>query len=599
VRSRARPRGSTARPAPPTGRPRSPRLLPPTRAPRPSDPPQTRFGPARPADGGVLRPEVETRYGRICGSESRGIRVFRGVPYARPPLGALRFRAPLPPEPWTGTLSALRPGPAAVQASLPLFPSVPLAGGTRQSEDCLTLNVFTPGLDAGRRPVLVWIHGGGFLIGSGSTALYDGRRLARAGEVVVLTLNYRLGALGFLHLAGLAEGLAGASNAGVRDQIAALEWVREHIDRFGGDPGNVTLFGQSAGAMSIAALLAAPRARPLFRRAILQSGAADHVLGRERADEVARVFLEEVGGPALHPDPLGRIPVARMVAAQGVTNRRLADLASLMVFAPCVDGDLIPEHPLDALRRGALADREILVGTTLDEWKLFTLLESRLPALRERGLVGRLEQILPRVARHAPAAPVAAREYREAVRARGGRTTPFEVWSAFQSARIFHFPAAELAEAQAVGGGRAYAYLFTWRLPALRRSLGAFHAIDVPFVFGLTQSPVARPFAGLVGSAGLLARCMQRAWTEFARSGSPGCELLPGWEPYRADSRATMLLGRRCGLASAPLEAERSLWSRWRLGDVADRVDRARGRVAATDRGRIRRSAVDSFGSVP
>jgi para-nitrobenzyl esterase len=511
-----------------------------------------------------VRPEVETRYGRLRGCESRGIRVFRGIPFARPPVGRLRFRAPEPPEPWAGTRSALRPGPAAIQASLPVLRSLPLAAGRRQSEDCLYLNVFTPGLDGARRPVLVWIHGGGFLIGSGSTALYDGRRLARAGDVVVVTLNYRLGALGFLHLDGLSESLTGVSNAGVRDQIAALEWVREHADRFGGDPGNVTLFGQSAGAMSIAALLGAPRARRLFRRAILQSGAAEQVPGRARADEVARVFLEEVGGPALHPDPLGRIPVARIVAAQGATTRRLADLANLMAFTPCVDGDLIPEPPLEALRRGALADREILIGTTLDEWKLFALFESRLPALRERGLVGRLAQILPRVAAGAPAAPLAARQYREAVRARGGRTTPFEVWNAFQSARVFHVPAAELAEAHAAGGGRAWTYLFTWRPPALRRPLGAFHAIDVPFVFGLAESPIARPLTGLAGSAPRLAQRMQRAWSEFARSGSPACDLLPGWEPYRAEDRSTMLLGERCALAREPLEAERSLWQRWR-----------------------------------
>jgi len=507
--------------------------------------------------------EVETRCGRIRGFERRGIRAFRGIPFARPPVGPLRFQPPQPPEPWKGTRAAVRPGPVPIQASIPMLSFVN-AGGARQSEDCLYLNVWTPGLDGAKRPVLVWIHGGAFLVGSGSTPVYQGHGLARRGDLVVVTINYRLGALGFLHLNEIGgEEFRSASNAGGRDQIAALEWVRDNIERFGGDPDNVTVCGQSAGAMSIGALLGSPRARALFHRAICQSGAAQNVISQSQANEVARTFLAELGDPPQRRDALARIPVGRLLRAQGATHRRLADLERLMVFVPNIDGEVIPEHPLTAVRAGAAADVPLMVGTTLDEWKLFSPIELRVAALGPRALVERMEQLLPGVAARAPAAERAAWQYREAVRARGGRTSPFEVWAAFQSARVFHYPASLLAEAQSRARGAAYAYLFTWRPPALRRTLGACHALDVPFIFGLAHSPLTRTVAPLGGSATRLSRRMQHAWIRFARSGHPGHERLPDWERYDAEDRATMVFGRQCYLANAPLEPERVLWERW------------------------------------
>jgi para-nitrobenzyl esterase len=510
-----------------------------------------------------LGPEVETSQGRVRGSEARGIRAFRGIPYARPPLGPQRFRGPESPEPWTGTRKATRPGAVPVQASVPML-SFLNAGGARQSEGCLYLNVWTPGLDGARRPVFVWIHGGGFLIGAGSTRVYEGSGLARRGDVVVVTFNYRLGVLGFVHLNGVGgDEFADASNAGVRDQIAALEWIRDNIEGFGGDADNVTVCGQSAGAMSIGALLGAPRGRKLFHRAICQSGAAHNVLTQDEANETAEIFLGELGGPPRSRDAMGRIPVARILKAQGAVNRRLATLEKLMVFLPIVDGDVIPESPLDAIRNGAAADIPLLVGTTLDEWKLFTALDSGVPAMGESALVERFRELLPRVAANAPDAEAAAFKYREAVRARGGQTSPFEVWSAFQSARVFHYPAAVLSESQSEALGSVYSYLFTWRPPALRRTLGACHALDIPFIFGLTNNPIVRPFTGLAASAARLSRRMQHAWINFARSGEPGHESIPAWEAYNANTRATMVFGRDCYLTDAPLEPERVLWEQW------------------------------------
>lgn len=512
--------------------------------------------------------EVQTRQGKLAGVEIVGAAAsrtcaFRGIPYARPPVGALRFRAPHPPDPWQGVRPASRPGPVPIQASVPVLTFLN-AGGARQSEDCLTLNVWTPGPDASRRPVLVWIHGGGFLIGAGSTPVYDGHELATQGDMVVVTLNYRLGALGFLHLDRLCPDADGeASNVGVRDQIAALEWVRDNIDAFGGDPEKVTVCGQSAGAMSIAALIAAPRARQLFRRAILQSGAGEQVLRPDEADRVAESFLSRVPGRPRTLEALSRVPIGDLLRAQGGTNRELSSLERLMCLVPCCDGELIREPPLEAVRHGALRDHELLVGTTLDEWKLFSPVDV---LLGERGVVDRFRDLLPRVARRAPDAHEAMRQYREAVRSRGGDTSASSVWSSFQSTRVFHRPATQMAEAQSRAAGRAYSYLFTWQPPALSRALGACHAIELPFLFGLrgvSRNRMARPFFGVAAAASRLSSRMQRSWIAFAHHGDPGHERLPEWDVFDRTARATMLFDRHCSLADGPLQSEIGLLEAW------------------------------------
>ena len=263
-------------------------------------------------------PVVLTRSGKLEGRRSRAVEIYRGVPYARPPLDDLRFRPPQPLKDWQGVRPAHRYGRSAPQSMpLPIVALQMVAVGARaQSEDCLSLNVWTPAADGGRRPVLVWIHGGAFVMGSGSTSLYSGARLARRGDVVVVTLNYRLGALGYLNLRALPGGEAAPCNLGLRDQIAALEWVRENIEAFGGDPGNVTVFGESAGAMSVATVLGTPAAQGLFHRAIAQSGAADHVSSAAEAAAIGALFRKHWGHIRA-----GRCSRSRQVAA-GSFHRR-------------------------------------------------------------------------------------------------------------------------------------------------------------------------------------------------------------------------------------------------------------------------------------
>jgi para-nitrobenzyl esterase len=508
----------------------------------------------------AVQVEVETRYGRIAGSESAGVLAFRGVPYAAPLHGARRFLPPEPPEPWVGVREALRPGASAPQLAMPVFRWINLSAA-KPGDDCLSLNVWTPGLDSARRPVFVWIHGGGFLVGSGSTPIYHGRDLALRGDAVVVTLNYRLGALGYAHL-GAVLGGDFAWNLGVRDQIAALEWVRDHADRLGGDPGNVTVFGQSAGGMSVAALLAAPRARALFHRAICMSGAGDHVIEAEDARRVASEFLEALGGPPQSPEALGRIPLERILSAQHDVVSRLSDVRHLMVLLPAVDGDLIPEQPLAALRRGAAAGIPLLTGATLEEWKLFRLVDGGIGRFGWEDADRLFSEAVAGLP-HAPDGHTARREFCDALGERSAAQQPYGVWSAFQTARIFHCGSARLAEAQHAGGGSAHAYLFTWRPPMLRRSLGACHAIDIPFVFGATAHPLARPLTGLSAVAARLSRKMQQAWIHFAREGDPGHLRLPEWPHYEPERRSTMIFGRDCSCDDAPLDAERRLLERW------------------------------------
>ncbi|MCP5042675.1 MAG: carboxylesterase/lipase family protein [bacterium] len=505
---------------------------------------------------------VETQYGKIRGSEATGIRSFKGVRFARAPTGPYRFRPPAPPEPWTGVQDATEHGPAAPQYALPWFGWIS-AAGVPSGDDCLSLNLWTPGLDGARRPVMVWIHGGGFMVGSGSTGIYDGHDLARRTDVVVVSLNYRLGPLGYAHLGSvLGEGFEESTNLGVRDQIAALEWVRDHIEHFGGDPGNITVFGQSAGAMSIGALLGAPRARKLFQKAICMSGAADHVIERDVAQEVADSFLRALGGPVPTPDALGRIATSDILRAQASVMAEMSNMKQMMVFLPMVDGDVIPEQPNAAIRAGATADIPLLVGTTLDEWRLFRLIDPGPRGLDEAGLAERLGEALECF----PAAPSvreATQLLRDTLRSRIDARIPSEVWTAFQSARVMHFPATRLADAQVAGGGMAHNYLFAWRPPALRRALGACHGLDIPFVFGAVTNPLVLSLAGFSPAAIRLSRKMQRAWSSFARHGMPGHSQLPAWTCYEPSRRNTMVFGRRCELSPEPLESERNLLESW------------------------------------
>jgi len=507
----------------------------------------------------ALNPLVTTRYGKIEGLRRRGVRVFRGIPFAEAPRGPLRFQAPQPPKPWSGVRSGRHFGPAAPQ----LPPAMLLvrraigAASAQQSQDCLYLNVWTPEPDTRRRPVMVWVHGGAFVLGSGSSTLYDGSQLAASGDVVVVTINYRLGALGFLDLSRIHPGRT-VANAGVRDQIAALEWVRDNIEVFGGDPENVTVFGESAGAMSVGTLLGTPAARGLFARAILQSGAAHNVSTPEQAAQVAETLLECLGSRSLLD--LERASVSDLLSAQRETTLRLTLGLGTLAWQPSVDGDLIPAQPLATLAGGAATGVPTLLGTNRDEWKLFLIADRKARSLDEDALRRRLARALPDRERAGHAlAQHAIEHYREALIGPRGVPEPGDIWEAFQSDRIFHHPARRLAEAQSPHAP-TYQYVFGWTPPALRERMGACHGMEIPFVFGTLRDPALRALAAFAPTARTLSERMQRAWVEFARCGDPRHDELPEWPAFESGREASMLFSRRQRVEYAPFAERLRFW---------------------------------------
>ncbi|HEV7534887.1 MAG TPA: carboxylesterase family protein, partial [Acidimicrobiia bacterium] len=340
-----------------------------------------------------MAPTVELASGRLSGSTEGPLAVFRGIPFARPPVGPLRFGPPRPPEPWPGVRAVTAFGPAAVQSAIDVtyVPGFSLWEGIdATSEDCLTLNVWTPGLTA-RRPVLVWLHGGAFLKGSGSQDLYDGATLARRGDVVVVTANYRLGVFGFLAL----DDERFAANAGLLDQLAVLEWVAEHAPAFGGDPGNVTVMGESAGAVSVAALMTAPAAAGRFHRAIAESGAGRRLPGPSPAADLtdrllARLSLDR---RAAADGPLG-LPAERLLSAQVAVSVdvRRDDIGA--GFQPWIDGEVLTAQPVDGLAAGSAAGVPFLAGTNEQEMNLWRVLEPGLRELDDTGLALRVARLV-------------------------------------------------------------------------------------------------------------------------------------------------------------------------------------------------------------
>ena len=503
-----------------------------------------------------MNPVVETSVGRIEGLAETGVQVFRGIPFAAPPVGALRFRAPQAPEPWTGVREAMRFGPPAPQAPSPVMRMLGGQDELRWSEDCLRLNVWTPAADRGRRPVLVWIHGGAFTTGSGGFPIYDGSSLARRGDVVVVTINYRLGALGFLALPAFEreEGNV-VGNFGLLDQMRALEWVRENAESFGGDPGNVTVFGESAGAMSLGALLGAPAARGLFRAAILQSGAAHNVSDAEQGERVAHVFAKELG---VDPSDLRRLreaPAAAILEAQVRSVNALWGEVRGLAFQPVLDGRTLPRPPLDVVREGGARGVDLLVGTNLEEYKLYRPTDPKVESLDEAALLRRLARVVPG---GEPAARRAIETYR--LQREGAAASPTELWFAVETDRLFRVPALRLADAQAPHAARTFTYLFTWPSPALGGKLGSCHALELPFVFGTFDLPGLRAFVGDGDEAARLSQRMQDAWLAFARSGDPAHRALERWPAHDPERCPVQIFGRECRVQERGDDSELRFW---------------------------------------
>jgi para-nitrobenzyl esterase len=496
---------------------------------------------------------VDTSAGKIRGFEKQGVVQFRGVPYA----AADRFRPPTAVEPWPGVRDATEYGRMAPQNPSPLET---MLGAQNQAggEDCLVLNVFTPGVD-GARPVMVWIHGGAFVAGSGHVSWYNGAKLALRGDVVVVTINYRLGALGFLHLGHLDAAFAGSGSRGIGDQVAALRWVRDNVAAFGGDPGNVTIFGESAGGMSVGVLLATPAADGLFHKAIAQSGAVANAQRPDVAEWVTDRFLAEVGLGAGGVDGLLDLSVDEILRAQAVVESEVQRNHSrvegpgigALTYQPVADDTLVPRAPLDAVRAGSAAGIPLVTGTTADEWNLFHFQARTAGPLDDARLADRIERVVGRD-RVADTLEV----YRSA---RPG-ASPDDLLCAVLTDRVFRIPAIRLAEAQVPHAPRVSMYRFDRATTAFDGALGACHAIDVPFVFdNLHRRGVDMFLGGLDDATHRLATRTAGAWSAVARSGRPDHDDLD-WPPFDADLRATLLLDRTPAVVEDPEPDVRALW---------------------------------------
>lgn len=499
---------------------------------------------ARVASGAAFGDAIaETSSGKVRGVEIGTVNVFRGIPYGAPTSGKNRFMPPVKPAAWSGTRDALAYGPTAPQTS---DNSGTTAAGSpaERSEDCLVLNVFTPGLKDGRkRPVMVWLHGGGFSSGSGSGRILDGTSLAGTHDAVVVTLNHRLNVFGYTYLgAAMGSDFASSSGVGLLDIVAALEWVRDNIAAFGGDPGLVTIFGQSGGGRKVATLMAMPAARGLFHRAIIESGAVLRLTTQEDAVKQTDLLLAELGLKAGQIRELQAVPVQRLLEADAAVQKRITlREPGMTASTPMVDGQVIPAHPWDPNGPALSANIPLLIGYAHTEETLYDRPTPEKLALDEAGLRAR-------AAKRLGADPS---RVIDAFRTVSPQASPWDLWILIATEHPRGTYSRELARRKAdQRGAPAFAYRYDWETPEGGGHMRSPHTIEIPFVFN--NIGIAGPLISKMPEAHALADKTSSAWVAFARTGDPSIPKLPRWPAYSATSRDTMLFNNDCRVERDP-----------------------------------------------
>ena len=505
---------------------------------------------------------VDTASGRISGLSTDGTLAFLTIPYGASTSGANRFRPPQPPVSWTGVRdcssftgkapqAGLRP---ATRPELENFAGA--ADPSPETEDCLTLNVWTAGCDrSARRPVMVWFHGGAFAYGNANSPRTTGSRLVRQNDVVVVTVNQRLNIFGHLDLSAFGgQGFEHSGNAGTLDMIASLEWIRDHIALFGGDPGNITIFGESGGGAKVSTLLSMPRAKGLFHRAIIQSGAAVRLRTKDRALSLTECVRQHLGAAAATIEQLQAVPVDHLLAAVDPAQQALGasptPLFDRYAFGPVVDGDILPAQPFDPVASDICADVPLIIGDMRTETANFLAVVDKVwdRSLTEVELRQRLQPI--------------AGEHTDRVLDLYQHLypvlNPAERLIAATTDSNFRIRSLVLAQRRAaLQRAPVWMYSFEWQTPVLGGRLKAPHAMDVPFVFNtldLTNATGGSP------EAQALADTMSSLWANFARTGRPDHREVPHWPAYDAQSRATLVLDKECRIENDPRGEERRLW---------------------------------------
>ncbi len=487
---------------------------------------------------------VETRTGKVQGYHTGRCLFFGGIPYAATVAGANRFRPPRPPEPWTGVRPAVHPGPVVPQNPTRFDPFLG-PDPQPQSEDCLSVNVWTPAADDARRPVHVWIHGGAYVSGSGSFPLYDGSSFAERGDIVAVSINYRLGDRGYVSLGHLDPAYETSGNNAVLDQIAALEWVRDNIAAFGGDPAQITVGGQSAGGGSITALMMAPAGRGLFHRGIIQSIAHMSFRDPDLAIENAEAFMRFAGAADI--PALEALPIDVLLAAQRQTMRTRPPWMKVG-FQPRFGDSVLARDILPAARDGEMLDIPIMVGTTSDEWNPFAFFMNPddIPATDGEAIA-----LLDKVMGDGAARMALYRDAR-------GPMQALDCFNAVMGDWRWWAPTLRFAEALA-NRQPVFHYEFAWSSPTHEGRLGAGHCVELPFTFHNLNTP-SSPY--LIGDRPpvALADRMHDAWIAFVRTGNPSTQALGDWPRYDTARRATMTFDTDCTVVDNPRRELREHW---------------------------------------
>jgi para-nitrobenzyl esterase len=501
---------------------------------------------------------VETTAGRIRGFLRNGIHTFKGIPYAGTTEGAARFLPPTKPQPWTGIRSTMWYGPTCPQGPRTGWLNDENAflfqwDDGQPGEDCLRVNVWTPGLkDGKKRPVMVWLHGGGWTAGSGQEhPAYNGESLSRRGDVVVVSLNHRLNMLGYLNLAAYGGKYSSSMNAGVLDLVAALEWVRDNIASFGGDPGNVLIFGQSGGGGKVSTLMSMPMAKGLFHKAVVQSGSTLRLGNPDLAAKLAAAVVAELGLNKATVDKIQSVPYARLLEAGNAALKKLQPTPPLggpgmpaprgamprLGFSPVVDGNIVTRHPFDPDAPDVSANVPMIIGTVLNEQSP-SMYNAALESMSEDEMKKRAAE------RYGDKAGMVIEAYRKAY----PNVKPVELLSRMLSVRTNAVTQAERKAAK--GAAPAYMYLFTWQTPILDGRPRAFHCAEIPFVFYNTD--VSAHATGGGAEARALAAKVSDAWINFARTGDPNHGGLPRWPAYNAQQGPVMIFDKTCEVKNDP-----------------------------------------------